>query len=71
MDFSFKDLDGKQMRLSDTRGKIVFVALWGTWCIQCVAEMPTVQALYNKFRNDPDVKFLIISCLDSLDAVRR
>lgn len=59
------------MRLSETKGKVVFVDLWGTWCIQCVAEMPTVQKLCDHYRNDPDVAFLIISRLDSPATVRR
>jgi thiol-disulfide isomerase/thioredoxin len=70
-DFPFKTLDGSMKRLSETKGKVVFVDLWGTWCIQCVAEMPAVQELYNHYRNDPDVVFLIISRLDSPATVRR
>ena len=71
IDFRFRKLDGTPRHLAQTKGKVVFVDLWGTWCIQCVAEMPTVQALYNRFRNDPDVTFLIISRLDTPEAVRR
>lgn len=70
-DFSFRTLDGKTERLSEMKGKVVFVDLWGTWCIQCDAEMPSVQALYNHYRNDPDVAFLIISRSDSPAAVSR
>jgi thiol-disulfide isomerase/thioredoxin len=70
-DFPFRKLDGTQMHLAETKGKVVFVDLWGTWCIQCVAEMSTVQALYDKFRNDPNVTFLIISRWDSAETVRR
>jgi thiol-disulfide isomerase/thioredoxin len=70
-DFPFRTLDGNAERLSDMKGKVIFVDLWGTWCIQCVAEMPTVQDLYNHYRNDPDVAFLIISRLDSPATVRR
>jgi thiol-disulfide isomerase/thioredoxin len=44
-DLSFQTLDGQERHLSDYKGKVVFLDLWGTWCIQCVAEMPTVQAL--------------------------
>jgi len=44
--------------------------LWGTWCIQCITEMPTVQKLYDHYRNDPQVKFLIISRMDSPSSVR-
>jgi thiol-disulfide isomerase/thioredoxin len=69
-DFPFRTLNGKVERLSDLKGKVVFVNLWGTWCIQCVAEMPTVQELYNRYRNDPDVVFLIISRMDSPATVR-
>ncbi len=71
IDFPFRKLDGTQMHLADTRGKVVFVDLWRTWCIQCVAEMPTVQTFYDQFRNDPDVIFLVVSRLDSPEAVRR
>jgi thiol-disulfide isomerase/thioredoxin len=71
IDFPFRKLDGSQVHLAETKGKVVFVNLWGTWCIQCVAEMPTVQALYNRFRGDPSVVFLIISRLDSPGTVSR
>ena len=70
-DFPFQTLDGQPKHLADFKGKVVFVDLWGTWCIQCVAEMPAVQKLYNSFRNDPQVAFLIVSRLDSPAAVRR
>jgi thiol-disulfide isomerase/thioredoxin len=70
-DFDFRTLDGALVHLSSEKGKVVFVDLWGTWCIQCVAEMPTVQKLYNRYRNDPNVSFLIISRLDSPATVLR
>lgn len=69
-DFSFKTLDGQPKRLADFRGKTVFVDLWGTWCIQCVAELPTVQKLYEHYRNHPDVVFLVVSRLDTPAKVR-
>ncbi|HKW16760.1 MAG TPA: TlpA disulfide reductase family protein [Terriglobales bacterium] len=69
-DFTFRTLDGSPRRLSDSRGKVIFLDLWGTWCIQCIAEMPTVQQLYEHYQNAPDVQFLIISRLDSPSAVR-
>jgi thiol:disulfide interchange protein len=36
IDFPFRKLDGTRMHLAETKGKVVFVDLWGTWCIQCV-----------------------------------
>jgi thiol-disulfide isomerase/thioredoxin len=70
-DFVFHTLDGQPKKLSDYKGKIVFLDLWGTWCIQCVAEMPTVQRLYDHYRNDQQVVFLIVSRMDSPQAVER
>ena len=70
-DLVFRTLDGQPQHLLPVHNQVVFVDLWGTWCIQCVAEMPTVQQLYNHYRNDPQVKFLIISRMDTPAAVRR
>jgi thiol-disulfide isomerase/thioredoxin len=69
-DFVFHTLDGQPKKLSDYKGKVVFLDLWGTWCIQCVAEMPTVQQLYDHYRNDPQVVFLIVSRMDTPQAVQ-
>jgi len=69
-DFTYRTLDGTARRLGDSRGKVVFLNLWETWCVQCVAEMPTVQKLYNHYRGDSDIDFLIVSRLDSPGAVR-
>lgn len=69
-DLAFRTLDGRLHSVSEYKGKVVYLDLWGTWCIQCVAEMPTVQKLYDHYRNDPDVTFLVISRLDSPSAVR-
>ncbi|SEG25031.1 Thiol-disulfide isomerase or thioredoxin [Bryocella elongata] len=70
-DFVFHTLSGEEKHLSDFRGQVVFLDLWGTWCLQCVAEMPTVQRLYDHYRNDPKVTFLIVSRMDTPNAVRR
>ncbi len=69
-DFPYRTLDGTPLHFASNRGKVTFLDLWGTWCIQCIAEMPTVQKLYNHYRNDPQVEFLIISRMDTPQAVR-
>ena len=51
-DFTFPGLDGKMVSLSDYRGKIVLVNIWATWCPPCVEEMPSMEKLYNKFKED-------------------
>jgi thiol-disulfide isomerase/thioredoxin len=69
-DLVYRTLDGEQQRLSAEKGQVVFLDLWGTWCVQCVAEMPAVQKLYDHYKGDPRVKFLIVSRLDSPSSVR-
>jgi thiol-disulfide isomerase/thioredoxin len=70
-DLVYRTLDGEPQHLSSTKGQVVFLDLWGTWCVQCVAEMPAVQKLYDHYRGDPRVKFLIVSREDSASTVRR
>ncbi|HLH29657.1 MAG TPA: redoxin domain-containing protein [Terriglobia bacterium] len=50
-DFSIKDESGKLVKLSDFRGKVVFLNFWGTWCQPCVEEMPEIQKLYGMFKD--------------------
>jgi thiol-disulfide isomerase/thioredoxin len=69
-DLVYRTLDGQEQRLSETKGQVVFLDLWGTWCVQCVAEMPAVQKLYDHYKGDPRVKFLIVSRMDSAGSVR-
>ncbi|MGC2637357.1 MAG: TlpA disulfide reductase family protein [Acidobacteriaceae bacterium] len=69
-DLVYSTLEGEERHLSASRGRVVFLDLWGTWCIQCVVEMPTVQKLYDLYRNDPQVEFLIVSRLDTPATVR-
>ena len=69
-DFAFATLDGAPHHLSEFRGKVVLVDLWGTWCIQCVVEMPKLQQLYDRFKHDPQVQFLVISRMDTPVRVR-
>lgn len=46
-EFTLSSLDGKQVSLSDFRGKIVMLHFWATWCPPCVEEIPTIDKLYN------------------------
>lgn len=69
-DFKYASLDGRVHSLSELQGKVVFVNFWGTWCIRCVAEMPTIQKLYDSLKNDPSVAFVIASRLDTPTRVR-
>jgi peroxiredoxin len=49
-DFILPDLDGTPIRLSDHRGKVVLLNFWATWCPPCRAEMPSMEKLYQAYR---------------------
>jgi len=59
-DFELPGLDGEQYKLSDYRGKVVFLNMWATWCPPCIAEMPSIEALHRRFR-DRDLVVLAVS----------
>jgi len=44
------DPDGNPIRLTDFRGKVVFLNFWATWCIPCRLEMPAMERLYREFK---------------------
>ena len=48
-DFDLQTLDGKEVKLSDYRGKAVLVNFWATWCDPCKIEMPWIIDLQKKY----------------------
>jgi thiol-disulfide isomerase/thioredoxin len=59
-DFVLTDLDGNQVTLSKLKGKVVVLDFWATWCGPCKASFPAMQMAQNKYKDDPNVKFLFI-----------
>ena len=57
------------MTLSDMKGntvamdssKLVFINVWATWCGPCNAEMPSIQALYQRYKDHPKMAFYVVS----------
>jgi peroxiredoxin len=60
-DFTLADLQGKSWTLRDLHGKVVLVNFWATWCQPCRKEMPDLDALYKRFR---DQGFVILGVSD-------
>jgi thiol-disulfide isomerase/thioredoxin len=60
-DFTLSDLEGKSWSLRELRGKVVLVNFWATWCPPCRKEMPDLDALYQKFKNQ---EFVILAIDD-------
>ena len=49
--FTLKNLDGKEISLNQFRGKHVLINFWATWCGPCKIEMPSLEALYERFKD--------------------
>jgi peroxiredoxin len=60
-DFTLTDLQGKPWHLQDLRGHVVLVNFWATWCPPCRKEMPDLQALYDKYKEQG---FVILAISD-------
>ena len=65
-DFTLTDLQGKSWVLHDLRGKVVLVNFWATWCPPCRKEMPDLDALYKRFKDQG----LVILAIDDEDATK-
>ena len=50
IDITLPSLHGEPLRLADLRGQVILVNFWATWCHPCRTEMPSMQALYERYR---------------------
>ena len=69
IDFKLKDLDGKELSLSDLKGKKVFINFWATWCPPCKAEMPEIEKIYQETK-DSDLVIVAIEIGEPLSTVK-
>ena len=69
-DFEMEDEYGKMVKLSDFRGKSVFIDVWATWCGGCVEGLPYFITLKDQYKDRKDVVFLTISN-DGIEAKSR
>jgi thiol-disulfide isomerase/thioredoxin len=58
---SIVDLTGKPVLPSSLKGKVVVIDFWATWCVPCMEEMPYLQKVYEVYKNDPRVVFMVIN----------
>lgn len=64
IDFAVVDMNGKEGKLSDYKGKVLFVDFWATWCMPCLGEMPFFNELSKKY---PNVQFVGVSLDDNTE----
>lgn len=61
IDFELKSLDGSMVKLSDLKGKVVVLDFWATWCGPCISSFPTLQKVYDKYKDNANIKILAIN----------
>lgn len=65
-DFELTALDGRKVKLSDLKGKVVMIDFWATWCGPCVKSTPTLNKLYAKYK-ELGFEILYVSVDDQAD----
>jgi len=57
--WQLENLEGNSFNLDQAKGKVTLVNIWATWCPPCIAEMPSLQLLYNDY-NDK-IEFVLVA----------
>src|SRR5882762_3622001 len=59
-DFRLTGLDGKPVTLANSRGKVILLNFWATWCGPCRAEIPDLVGLQNKYKDRLQILGLVV-----------
>ena len=68
-DFTLPDMHRNTVRLADFRGQVVLVNFWATWCYPCRTEMPSMEAVYQEYKQRGFTILAISSDVHGSDAV--
>lgn len=66
-EFYFVDENSSMKSLADYEGDVIFMNIWATWCPPCIAEMPSIQNLYDRVQDVPNITFLLVSVDEEFD----
>ena len=61
LDFRMVDHAGRTIDARDLAGKVVFLNLWASWCPPCLAELPSIEALWAAYAGDDRVVFVLLN----------
>lgn len=67
----FRDVKGDTTALSLLHGKVVFINIWAVWCGPCREELPGLNQLYLKYKDDKNVVFLFVDADSNLKKAQR
>lgn len=67
-DFSLRTLEGKQVSLSQYRGKKVILNFWASWCTPCKVELPHLQEIWAKYKDGNEVMVLTVAGSESVES---
>jgi cytochrome c biogenesis protein CcmG/thiol:disulfide interchange protein DsbE len=68
-ELNFLTIDGKEVKLSDYKGKVVLINFWASWCPPCKEEMPVLEKVYQKY-NDKNFVILAVNMDTSEGAMK-
>jgi len=67
--FAVTDLEGRTLRSSELKGRVVVADFWATWCGPCLRELPDIQALTERWKGRADVAFLSFDATEDKEEV--
>ncbi len=66
--FTLKDINGQEVKLSDYRGKVIYLDFWATWCSPCVMQLRNSKQWKSEFNTRSDMVFLYVSLDKDINA---
>ena len=61
LNWSFSNLQGEKINIDHFKGKVVFLNFWATWCVPCIAELPSLKELVLRYQENDQISFLFIT----------
>lgn len=69
--FSLPNLKGESENIDNYKGSYLLINFWATWCAPCVKEIPSLNNLYNKFKDKKNFKMIAINIGQSKEVVKK